>query len=676
MKKIKLFLTISLLMVLVSACNKEQITIEENRIGQKITLSASFPGNEPITKVALDQQENNTIALTWAEGDQITLAYVKDQKNTAIETVTIRDISANGKDAKFDITIPEDFDSGTFDLYGVYGGGGISIVDNKPIAILPSTTSDATSLSDIGDASSVQARKDVMLYFASTGINVNAPNASVTFNHLGSLFCINIINDSGTDLQFSKARLIGVDALTNIPLANGEWAYNSLNSSKSYDLISGLYLDQESSNNYISFTPSQTTIPTGNGLPLWAWYPPLPTINWPALRLDLLDSQGATIANTDEPKPARESATPIGKAFYFYAGYFDDGNGGNVVEFLNPMEGRKEYHIENMGQLITEVNEAGDDPAEIIGLKLTGSINNVDFAYMKLQMPNLEFLDIGEVTCFDNKIPETAFGGDSQLNSHTKITEVILPTSITQIGTDAFAYCTNLTSIPSLPDGITSIGDRAFLGCSGLTGNLTWPSNLQTIGHAAFAGCIALNSLSDFPNTLTSIGIAAFHSCFNLASSISFPSSLTSIGESAFNNCSNLIVSNGTLTFPEGLIAIADSTFYNCESMDCAIVLPSTLTSIGASAFENCSSIKNDIIFNTTIANIGSKGFYNCTNISSLIFMHPNVFPYTEKMFWKDIDGGGTEILSANIKVATIPLVNIYIGTPGWADHSIKISAL
>ena len=48
------------------------------------------------------------------------------------------------------------------------------------------------------------------------------------------------------------------------------------------------------------------------------------------------------------------------------------------------------------------------------------------------------------------------------------MTSIIIPESVTSIGSYVFFGCSSLTSI-ILPDGVTSIGNYAFSGCSSLT---------------------------------------------------------------------------------------------------------------------------------------------------------------------------------------------------------------
>jgi hypothetical protein len=88
-----------------------------------------------------------------------------------------------------------------------------------------------------------------------------------------------------------------------------------------------------------------------------------------------------------------------------------------------------------------------------------------------------------------------------------------------------------------IPSSITSIGSYAFASCSGLT-NITIPDSVTSIGIVAFGICRSLTSVT-ISNSVTSIGYGVFNACSSLASII-IPSSVTSIAEYAFMDCSGL----------------------------------------------------------------------------------------------------------------------------------------
>lgn len=76
------------------------------------------------------------------------------------------------------------------------------------------------------------------------------------------------------------------------------------------------------------------------------------------------------------------------------------------------------------------------------------------------------------------------FGSHSLYLNGELITDLVIPNSITSIGTFAFIYCSSLTSV-SIPNGVTSIGDWAFSGCKNLT-SVTIPNSVTKIGASAF----------------------------------------------------------------------------------------------------------------------------------------------------------------------------------------------
>ena len=150
-------------------------------------------------------------------------------------------------------------------------------------------------------------------------------------------------------------------------------------------------------------------------------------------------------------------------------------------------------------------------------------------------------------------------GGASILNGNTVITKVIIPNSVTSIGSGAFSGCSSLTSI-NIPNSVTSIEDYAFVDCSSLT-SIDIPNSVTSIGVGAFYYCASLTSIN-IPNSVTSIGSSAFSGCSSLTS-IDIPNSVTSIGNGAFNGCSSLT----SINIPNSVTSIEDYAFVDCTNL-------------------------------------------------------------------------------------------------------------
>ena len=102
------------------------------------------------------------------------------------------------------------------------------------------------------------------------------------------------------------------------------------------------------------------------------------------------------------------------------------------------------------------------------------------------------------------------FGRDN-----TSVTSVIIPDSVTSIGTFAFHGCSRLASV-TLSNTLTIIGELAFADCSSLV-SVSLPNTLTIIGYSAFAGCSKLTTIT-IPNSVTFIGSFAFADCTALTS--------------------------------------------------------------------------------------------------------------------------------------------------------------
>ncbi|MBQ8233349.1 MAG: leucine-rich repeat domain-containing protein [Lachnospiraceae bacterium] len=85
------------------------------------------------------------------------------------------------------------------------------------------------------------------------------------------------------------------------------------------------------------------------------------------------------------------------------------------------------------------------------------------------------------------------------------LTEVMLPTTLAEIGEEAFEFCSKLKII-TIPEGVVEIGERAFASCA--MQEITIPEGVVKIGAKAFD----IQSLTEIvlPASVTEIGKEAF----------------------------------------------------------------------------------------------------------------------------------------------------------------------
>lgn len=200
---------------------------------------------------------------------------------------------------------------------------------------------------------------------------------------------------------------------------------------------------------------------------------------------------------------------------------------------------------------------------------------------------------------------------NNALSSHCTL---VLPSTLTTIGSNAFNSIIRLNGDLTIPDSVTTIGANAFKGCRGFTGTLTMSSNVTTIGDSAFDGCYGFTGSLTLPASLHSIGDSAFNGCRGLTGSLTIPSGVTSIGNSTFYGCSGF----NALSLPSGVTSIGDSAFEACSGFNNSFTLPSSVTTIGAKAFFGCTKLKSTVMtISDSVTSIGTGAFAQCRAISS-----------------------------------------------------------
>lgn len=213
-----------------------------------------------------------------------------------------------------------------------------------------------------------------------------------------------------------------------------------------------------------------------------------------------------------------------------------------------------------------------------------------------------------------NGTPVTTIGNAAFRDS--SVTSVTIPASVTEIGANAFAGCTNLTSVTyggdwrnlTIQSGNPAVEDAAkdaaneqlfdfkfilnntaviVIRYKGTAADVTIPSRYKgkpvtAIDHVAFHDS-AVTSVT-IPDSVTAIPDDAFSHCSQLTN-ISIPNSVTFIGFSAFNSCTSL----KSITLPSSLSTIQSYAFCNCGNLE-TIRIPVSVTSIGNCAFADCPS--------------------------------------------------------------------------------------
>lgn len=251
-----------------------------------------------------------------------------------------------------------------------------------------------------------------------------------------------------------------------------------------------------------------------------------------------------------------------------------------------------------------------------------------------------------------------------------KITSILIPEGVVEIGVSSFQGLVSLESIV-IPLTLKRIGGRAFEGCKSLR-SITIPEG-TSIGKGAFWGCDNLRDdlgftvingiLADFRNEKRSYlsrsdarielvipeGVVAIaDNVFeddDTIISVKLPESLESIGKCAFMRTKNLTA----IELPQNVKEVKDETFYG--SGVASVKLNDGLMQIGAGAFRNTPI--SEVVIPDTVKKIAVGAFYGCS------YLRDVYIPASVKQIGKEILGRYD-----NSSYSSGKPVGIYVHTP------------
>ena len=221
-------------------------------------------------------------------------------------------------------------------------------------------------------------------------------------------------------------------------------------------------------------------------------------------------------------------------------------------------------------------------------------------------------------------IPEsvTSIGHSAFLNC-TNLEKIDIPKNVSVINTSAFQACSNLSQVTlhynNAREFELKIYDYAFNGCSKLT-ELILPESVTYLGHHFTAGT-AISNIT-IPKSIKSVGEyygGPFSGNINLTY-VTLEDGMTAIPANLLNYYQNpSYVEN--VTIPSSITDIGARAFEDCDAIT-AVDIPKGVKSIGQGAFQNCNNLTNVIFHENNEEGFELKiydtVFQGCSKLSKL----------------------------------------------------------
>lgn len=279
-----------------------------------------------------------------------------------------------------------------------------------------------------------------------------------------------------------------------------------------------------------------------------------------------------------------------------------------------------------------ELNSYGQDEGGTLTISGNGAMEDYDTT---AETPWSDLWLISKVN-IENGVTKV---GNFSFWGRGRITNVVLPNTITSIGESAFRGC-RLIEI-EIPGSVTNVGDYAFYSCKDLS-NVKIHNGVRSLGASAFYNCSKLTQIT-IPASVIRGAETAFHGCSNLVNIDVDPNNTEYVsqdgallnkeknkllfcpsGKSSYNiptsvtTIENVAFADGQLTsitIPANVTTLGDGAFKNCNQIK-SITIPSSVTTLGDSVFAGCKQLKSITIPNS-VTRVGRDIFSGCTALQT-----------------------------------------------------------
>ena len=307
----------------------------------------------------------------------------------------------------------------------------------------------------------------------------------------------------------------------------------------------------------------------------------------------------------------------------YYGGSFEDREEIEIDEENDALLSATWYYYSD-----TEPTEEGNYWHYVEGAITVWEITPPDSEGLEFELRSGTYTVTGIGTCTDTVlvIPATHEGKavtaimDGAFLGNDTLTAVVIPASVTEMGWNPFAACTNLRNI-TVAEGnpkYHSAGDclietetgTVIFGCNGSV--IPTDGSVKVIGATAFMGCTELTSVT-IPASVETIEADAFACAIPLDEDDIRYGVLREIRVEAGNEHYKSV--GGVLYSEDGTLLVR----YPGGAEATSFTIPNGVTNIGEAAFTYCTSLTS-ITIPGSVRSIEGFVFEGCANLASITF--------------------------------------------------------